>query len=102
MFPEVITTLTLAHAIETVEEQKNQKQWVPFFLDLDYSIPWGYFDGANQGHPLSIGVGVVLFLNHNHYINIMYALGGGSNNKVELIALWTLLETTKKKDIKKL
>jgi ribonuclease HI len=63
---------------------------------------WGYFDGASQGHPPSIGVGVVLFLNQNHYINIRYAPGGGSNNKDELIALWTLLETTKQKDIRKL
>ena len=78
------------------------KQRVPSFPILDYSILWGYFDSANQGHPPSIGVGVVLFLNHNHYINIMYALGGGSNNKVELIALWTLLEAKKQKDIMKL
>jgi ribonuclease HI len=69
---------------------------------LDYSIPWGYFDGANQGYPPSIGIGVVLFLNQNHYIYIGYAPGGGSNNKAELIALSTLLETTKKNDNMKL
>lgn len=60
------------------------------------------FNGASQGHPPSIGVGVVLFLNQSHYINIRYAPGGGSNNKAELIALWTLLETAKQKDVRKL
>jgi ribonuclease HI len=63
---------------------------------------WGYFNGSWQGHPPSIGIGVVLFINHNNFINLRYALGGGSDNKVELIALWTSLETTKKKDIRKL
>jgi ribonuclease HI len=48
------------------------------------------------------GVGVMLFIKHNHYIFIRYALGSGSNNREEFIALWTLLETTKKKDIRKL
>jgi ribonuclease HI len=43
-----------------------------------------------------------MFINQNHYIYIRYAPGQGSNNRAELIALWTLLETTKQKDIKKL
>jgi ribonuclease HI len=45
---------------------------------------------------------VVLFINHSHYIHIRYSLGGGTNNRVELIALWTLLETTKEKNMTKL
>jgi hypothetical protein len=66
------------------EDQKSPKTEDPHFPC-----------GAIQGHPPSIGVGVVLFLNQNHYINIRYAPGGGSNNKAKLIVLWTLLETTK-------
>jgi len=63
---------------------------------------WGYFDGASQGHPSSIGIGVVLFLNLNHYIYIRYAPSGGSNNKAKLVALCNLLKKTKQKDIRKL
>jgi len=45
---------------------------------------------------------VVLYINQNHYIFIRYASGSGTNNKVELTALWTLMETAKKKDLRKL
>jgi len=100
MSPQVITTLTLAQVAASKEDQKNPKQKVPYFLVLDYSVPWGYLDYVRQGHPPSIGVGAAFFLNQNHYINIRYAPRGGSNNKEQLIALWTLLETTKKKDIR--
>jgi ribonuclease HI len=37
-----------------------------------------------------------------NYIYIRYAPGRGTNKRDKLIALWTLLETTKKKDIQKL
>jgi len=74
----------------------------PMLQEIDFGIPWGYFDGASQGHPPRCGVGVVLYISHNHYIFIRYALGQGSNNMSEFIALWTLLETTKGKNVNKL
>jgi ribonuclease HI len=46
--------------------------------------------------------GVVLFISHSHYIHIRYSPGGGTNNRAELIALWTLLETAKEKNMTKL
>jgi ribonuclease HI len=94
--------ITLNHAINFKEDPQAYKQCTPILPTLDYDIPWGYFDGVSQGHPPSCRVGVVMFINQNHYIYIRYAPGQGSNNKAELIAMWTLLETTKKKDIKKL
>ena len=48
------------------------------------------------------GLGVVLFINNNHYIHISYAPGLGTNNREEFIALWTLIERAKKKDVRKL
>jgi len=36
-----------------------------------------------------------MYIIHNHYIHIRYLRGGKTNNREELIALWTLLETTK-------
>jgi ribonuclease HI len=71
-------------------------------LIIDYSIPWGYFDGARQGHPPNCGVGFVMYLSHSHYIHIRYTPEGGTNNRVELVALWTLLEVEKEKNVIKL
>jgi hypothetical protein len=45
-------------------------------------------------------VGVVLYINKNHYIFIKYVLGVGTNNRVEFIFIWTLFETTTKKILK--
>jgi ribonuclease HI len=68
--------------------------------EIDFKISWGYFDGACQGHPPVCGIGVVLFLNHSHYLYIRYAPRSGTNNMVEFIDLWTLLEAAIKKDVK--
>lgn len=102
MPPEVTATLTLNKAAEFREDPKAIKPRNPVFTSIDYEIPWGYFDGANQGHHPMCRVGVVLFIKHNHYIFIRYTSGSGSNNRAEFIGLWTLLETAKKKDIRKL
>jgi ribonuclease HI len=67
--------------------------------EMDFGTPWGFFDGASQGHPPMCGVGVVLFFNQSHYIHIRYAPGRGTNNRVEFIALWTLLNVAKEKDL---
>jgi ribonuclease HI len=70
--------------------------------ELDFKIPWGVFHKAIQGHPLVCEVGVMLFLNHNHYVYIRYAPGRVSNNKAEFIALRTLLEVAMQKGVRKL
>jgi hypothetical protein len=102
VLPKVTKTLTLHQVVEFKENPRGQKMHNLVLPSLDYEISMGYFDGASQGHPPKCGVGVVLLINQNHYIYIRYAPGGGTNNRVELIALWTLLETTKQKDIRKL
>jgi hypothetical protein len=56
-------------------------------LEIDYEIPWGFFNRACQGHPLVCGPGVVLFLNHSHYLHVRYAPGVGIKDRVEFIAL---------------
>lgn len=99
--PDATTTLTLNQAAKFKEDPKGQKTRIPILPSLDYRIPWGYFNGASQGHLPSCGVGVALYINQNHYIYIRYAPGSGTNNKVELATLWTLLETAIK-DIRKL
>jgi ribonuclease HI len=100
--PGIKTTITLIQETKFKEDPKIQKPHLPIPPSLDYDTPWGYLDNAIQGNPPSCGVGVVLYLNHNHYIFIGYSLGSIMNNKAEITTLWTLLETTKKKDVRKL
>jgi ribonuclease HI len=45
---------------------------------------------------------VVLYISSTHYIHIRYSPGGGTNNREELIAPWTLLEVAKKKNVRSL
>jgi ribonuclease HI len=100
--PKVTAALTIGQTMEFLNKPKETVPHFSMLQKLDFGIPWGYFDGASQGHPPRCGVGVVLYIIHNHYIFIRYVLGQGSNNRAEFIALWTLLETTKEKNVSKL
>jgi ribonuclease HI len=100
--PEMIAAISISQDEEFKTKLRTSKHCFIVPPPIDYTIPWGFFDWASQGHPPSCGVGVVLFISHSHYIHIGYAPGGGTNNRAELIALWTLLETTKEKNLTKL
>jgi len=58
---------------------------------FEITTPWGFFNGVSQGHPAVSGAGTALFINQSHYLHKKYALGIGSNNKAEFVALWVLL-----------
>jgi ribonuclease HI len=93
--PEVTMTISLSQAKEFKAKIRASKTRTMIPPLIDYTIPWGFFNGASQGHPPTYGVGVVLYISHSHYIHIRYMPGGRTNNREKLIALWTLLETTK-------
>jgi hypothetical protein len=95
---EVTVTISLSQAKEFKAELRASKTRTVIPPPIDYTIPWGFFDGSSQGHPPNCGVGVVLYISHNHYIHIIYVSRGRTNNRVELIARWTLLETAKEKN----
>lgn len=59
-------------------------------LQIDKSIPWGFFDGACQGEDHRCGLGDLLFLNGSNYFNLRAYLGNGSFNYMELMALKSL------------
>jgi hypothetical protein len=69
-------------------EEKSPKIKKIVDPDIKRSISWGYFDGAREGHPICFGAEVVLFISINHFFNIRYAQGHGSNAKVELLKLY--------------
>jgi len=64
--PKVTVTLTLSMEEEFKEDLREQKTQTLIPPPIDYVVPWGYFDGAYQGHPPKCGVGPILFINHNH------------------------------------
>ena len=59
---------------------------------INKSIPWDFFDGASQGDPPLGGSGAVIFILEEEHIAINYGPGHCNNNKVELAALWAVLE----------
>jgi len=52
--------MVLKLAREFKMEKKSPKIKKIMMLNMDKSIPWGYFDGANKDHPSRCGAGVVL------------------------------------------
>ena len=64
-------------------------------MELDKSMPWGYFDGAAQDN-ICRG-GALLYLSETHFVKLVVGLGGGSNNFAELMSLKLLLVFAAKK-----
>jgi len=48
---DVTTTITLNRAEELKEDLRQQKTRALPPPSIDYTVPWGYFDGPCQGHP---------------------------------------------------
>ena len=55
------------------------------------------FDGAPQDGVC--GIGMVLFIKQDHFINLWMRTGLGINTKAQLIALWGLLWFSRKRCI---
>jgi hypothetical protein len=100
--PEVTTDIILNMSKEFTLDINIRDLRTLVMPKLDFGIPWGFFDEVCQGHPPICGVGVVLFRKHNHFIHVRCTPGRGMNNRVEFIALQTLLETASSKGLKKL
>ena len=89
--------------MEHQTEKKNQKpKRVLKPPSLDKNIPWVYFDGASQGELPLRGSGGVLFLNEPTKTKITFSPGLGTNNKVELSALWSVLKIAAEKNVREL
>jgi hypothetical protein len=56
----VVAYMVLKLACEFNMEKKSPKIKKIMMLNMDKSIPWGYFDGASKDHPSRCGAGVVL------------------------------------------
>lgn len=69
----------------------KKKQRIPSMPKLLEETSWGFFDGANQGHPPFCGDGAVLYITTKLHFEIRYTPGRGSNMKVEVTTIWDLL-----------
>jgi len=58
-------------------------------VEIDKSKPWGFLDGASQND--LCGEGGLLYLSNDHFFEISFGLGEGSNNFAELMSLKMLL-----------
>jgi len=49
--------MTIAQSLEFIYKPKVTAPCFPMLPEIDFGIPWGYFDGASQGHRLDAGWG---------------------------------------------
>jgi len=57
---------------------------------MDKGMPWGFFNGASQGHPPCCEFGEILYIYDSCFFKICFSPGRGTNMKVELSAMWAL------------
>jgi hypothetical protein len=55
----------------------------------------GWFDGVASGDGLNSGVGGVISLNTNYHFKWTFNTGAGTNNRAELMGVWTTLFLSK-------
>lgn len=86
--------------IQTGEE--SRKATTLGRTSIEKAFPWAFFNGVSQGEPPLVGSGGVIFLSKESKIEIRFARGQCSNNKVELVALWVVLKVVLSLGIAKL
>jgi len=69
-------------------------------VEIDRSVPWGFFDGAAQNN--RCGGGALLYLSDSHHYVLTFGLGEGTNNYAELMSLKLLLIFAVEKGCQKL
>ena len=102
MTPHLIAANFVAIANHFVVIQKPPRIRLLVQEVIDKSYPWGYFDGVAQGDPIVCGVGALLYLDDRHLFQIRWGLGEGTNNKVELLALYMLLIFTNENGVQRI
>lgn len=91
-------TVKLVKEFGVTSLQKNSRSVEMASLDL--RIPWGFFNGASQGHPSLGKAPIVLYLSPSHYFHLKCIGNTGTNNKSKFFALWLLLTSTKQNVVK--
>jgi ribonuclease HI len=61
-------------------------------VEINKSIPLGYFDGTCEGRHQICGIGFMFIFSDDHYVTGRENMGSGSNNQVEFQELFALLK----------
>ena len=67
---------------EKAKKKHKQKQTNP--PNLDYSIPYGFVDGAATKNPNVCSTGGILHISNSHKIPFERGFGAGTNNQEEV------------------
>ena len=87
--PVVTATLSCGILIAFPQHIRATKQRETLAVEIDWTTPWGVFDGESQNN--LCGGGALIVLSDSHYFELTLGLGEGSNNYVELLSLKLLL-----------
>ena len=100
--PQVVASNILAIAAHFIAVEKPPRIREIRQEPIDKSFPWGYFDEAAQGDPISCGARAVLYPTEEHSYRLKWGLGDGTNSKAKLLALYMLLIFSHEKGLRRL
>jgi len=98
--PEITSAMAVGLYNAFPEHIRAAKQKRDLEVNIDRTVPWGFFDGAAQNN--SCGGGGILYLSDSHYFIMTAGLGEGSNNFAEIMSLKLLLIFAIEKGCRKL
>jgi len=97
---EHISALAVGMFNSIPEHIRAAKQKRDLEVEIDRTVPWGFFDGAAQNN--RCGGGAIFHLSDSHFFVLSAGLGEGSNNYAELMSLKLLLIFAIEKGCKRL
>jgi ribonuclease HI len=101
--PKKITTLKKLKKCNRIKKKLKNIE-IDFNLEFDHKENYkGFFDGASSGNPGKIGIGFAILDSNDEVIYKRgEAIGIGTNNEAEYMALLKLVETAKENGIENL
>jgi ribonuclease HI len=87
--PEITVAKSLAILTSLPTQEVRVKTRQSQEVEIDKTIPWGFFDGASQHN--HCGGGGILYLSDSHYYSMTFGFGTGTNNFAELMSLKLLI-----------
>lgn len=94
--PELTSALAVGLFNSFPEHVRAANQRRTMEVEIDRSVPWGFFDGAAQNN--ACGGGAILYLAENHSFTLTMGLGQGTNNFAEIMSLKLLMIFALEKD----
>jgi ribonuclease HI len=100
--PEVSAAISISQEEEFKTELRESKSRIVIPPPIDYTIPWGFFRWGQSRTPSFLRSGGGFVHQSQPLYSHQICARGKNKQQSELIALWTLLETAKEKNLSKL